>query len=528
MFYKDIDKIEDDDFGFTFSESKIEDLTSKLQELQGEIRSVLISPCRKSVRGERINSQTLLETWKLREKYSDLFKSIDERIQGSYTLAEKIRLILYFDAKDPKFCFKCSAGNPHKTKSGDYLCEACVETRKQEKTRKTNKELYGVEYQIASKKTREKASVTLEKRYGVNHNMKVPKFSSKQSVAKRYNKYSKEQIHLIENPDLLYSEYIESKLPLYAIALKYKFGVRFIQLLFKQHGFEVITSRGFSHEQKLFESDLKTITNHTFLTNVRNIIPPKELDIWYPEKRIGIEYHGLYWHSGEDDIRCHEKYKMATENNIDLLQFFDFEVDEKKEIVFSIIRSRLGSNTIKLNARSCELKQIASSEHKNFCNKYHLQGGSVNPKLAFGLYHNGILVSVMSFGKPRFNKKYEWELLRYACMTDTSIRGGASKLLSSFEKLVKPTSLCSFADCRFSNGTLYKNLGFSYAHYSGANYFYIKNGLIVKRYEAQKHKLQKLLADEFNPNLTEKENMTRNGYTIVNDAGNNLFEKIYK
>ena len=46
------------------------------------------------------------------------------------------------------------------------------------------------------------------------------------------------------------------------------------------------------------------------------------------------------------------------------------------------------------------------------------------------------LVAVMTFGKPRFNKNYEYELIRYATKSGYHILGGAGKLLKYFlEKL---------------------------------------------------------------------------------------------
>lgn len=44
----------------------------------------------------------------------------------------------------------------------------------------------------------------------------------------------------------------------------------------------------------------------------RHIIPPNEIDIWIPEKKIAIEYNGVFWHSVEFDTR----YRRTTKNKI--------------------------------------------------------------------------------------------------------------------------------------------------------------------------------------------------------------------
>lgn len=47
----------------------------------------------------------------------------------------------------------------------------------------------------------------------------------------------------------------------------------------------------------------------------------------------------------------------------------------------------------------------------------------------------------MSFGKSRFNRKFEYELIRFASKLDMSIVGGASKLLSHFKMEYSPIAL---------------------------------------------------------------------------------------
>ena len=56
----------------------------------------------------------------------------------------------------------------------------------------------------------------------------------------------------------------------------------------------------------------------------------------------------------------------------------------------------------------------------------------------------------MTFGKTRFSKKYEWELLRFCSKLNYHVVGAAGKLLSYFEKTYQPKSLVSYADRRWS------------------------------------------------------------------------------
>ena len=130
----------------------------------------------------------------------------------------------------------------------------------------------------------------------------------------------------------------------------------------------------------------------------------------------------------------------------------------------------------------------------------------------------------MTFGKPRFNKEYDYELLRFCNTLNTSVMGGASKLLSYFIKNYNPKSILSYANLRWSMGNLYEKLGFTLISQSSPNYFYFNNDLILhSRIEFQKHKLKDKL-ENYNPDLTESENMYNNGYRKIYDCGNLVYE----
>ena len=137
----------------------------------------------------------------------------------------------------------------------------------------------------------------------------------------------------------------------------------------------------------------------------------------------------------------------------------------------------------------------------------------------------------MTFGKSRFDKNIEYELLRFCNLRYHNVRGAASKLMSGFEKYYKPDSIISYANRDWSQGNLYKAIGFKYSHIAEPNYFYIDcNFNIIKRQQAQKHKLKTFLESRgqvFNENLSERDNMINNGYRIYYDTGNLVYHKRY-
>jgi hypothetical protein len=153
----------------------------------------------------------------------------------------------------------------------------------------------------------------------------------------------------------------------------------------------------------------------------------------------------------------------------------------------------------------------------------HIQGTCAS-KINLGLFYEKELVSLMTFGKPRFNKKYEYELIRFCNKKNLSVIGGASKLLHSFIEEYHPNSIISYANRRWSQGNLYEKLGFSLDLETPPNYFYFHpdDFLLKSRVQFQKHKLQSIL-QEYNPDLSETKNMYINGYRKIYDCGNKVY-----
>ena len=100
--------------------------------------------------------------------------------------------------------------------------------------------------------------------------------------------------------------------------------------------------------------------------------------------------------------------------------------------------------------------------------------------------------------------------------------GGASKLLACFRK-ENAGSIISYADRRYSNGNLYEQLGFELKGISQPNYWYVKGFEKLSRYQCQKHKLKSILGNDFDENMSESDNMMKNGWNRVYDCGNFIY-----
>ena len=252
-----------------------------------------------------------------------------------------------------------------------------------------------------------------------------------------------------------------------------------------------------------------------------------DVDILFKNHNLAINCIELESHSEGKDFTIDRNYHLnqtnkCLEQGIQLLQIFE---GEDLELWLSMIKSRLGLSK-RIFARKCIIKEVNSSDIKEFLDMNHIQG-YIQSKVNIGLFYEDELVSVMTFSMPRFNKKYEYELIRFCSKRNYNIIGAASKLWKYFVNKYNPNSVITYANRRFSNGEIYTALGFTFIEAINPNYFYFKDGELElsSRVKFQKHKLKDKL-NTFDENLSEAENMFNNDYRRIYDCGNLKFEWI--
>lgn len=260
--------------------------------------------------------------------------------------------------------------------------------------------------------------------------------------------------------------------------------------------------------------DILLSFNDNWKNNVRDVIPPYELDAYNEDLKIAVEVCGSYWHSSErKHVNYHqEKWKKCKEKDIKLITLFESDSIDKIKNLFSEKK--------KIYARKCKLIEI---KNPHFFHKEHHFHGTSNCSESIGLEHEGELVAVCSLSKSRYNKSFEMECSRLTFHSDFIVIGGASKLFKHFMK--KYDSIITYADLRFGNGKVYEKCGFTFSGITKPNYFYFKlknSDILYSRIEFQKHKLKDKL-ENFDENLTEYENMLNHGYYRIYDCGNSVW-----
>lgn len=452
-------------------------------------------------------------------------------------------------------CSRKSVSVIEKKKQTDLLRSDEDKANSIQKRKNTNIEKYGVESAVTLSTIQEKRKQTVRERYGVDNVIQSIDCigKRKQTNIERFgveypaqsdiikNKYNQTmldkygclptQLKLpdgvldkLSNRDWLFNEHITNNRKMSDIADELKIHQATILRYLKLHQIEI---KYYSHS--ILENDLSDWIKSlgiVVINNTKAIITPKELDIYLPEYNIAIEFDGIYWHSelqGKQNNYHLNKTIECNNKEIRLIHIFENEWVLKSDIVKSRLLSILNKNN-KLPARKCNIRQLSSLEYTEFFVTNHIQG-SVISSICYGLFFDDECVAAMSFGISRFNKKCEYELLRFSNKLNTNVIGGASKLFKHFIKNHDVSSIVSYSDIRWNTGALYEKLGFKFQYNSKPNYFYFHANdhlTLYSRHQFQKHKLYDRL-NMFDDELTGWDNMVNNGYNRIWDCGNSVW-----
>jgi len=451
----------------------------------------------------------------------------------TYTNIEKIKLIkgysfnsiLEFNCKEcgTNVTVSSRRGIKDRIENEAFLCRKC-------KTENTNINRYGKKAPAQNNIIKEKTKQTNLKKYGVEY-VQQNKEVLKKRTSSRLDKFSNIANKRVEEQKVIFlEEYkgmrIDNK------SIYYKFKCKKCNTEFEDniHSKKVRCPVCVPNTSSIKENEvidfIRSIYHLDIIENDRNILNGKEIDIYIPEKKVAIEFNGLYWHSelnGKNKDYHLNKTETCNNNGIKLIHIFEDEWDNKREIVKSIIRIKLGIVDDKIFARKTKILEINKKDRNVFLENNHLQGSS-NSSINIGLFYSDELVSLLTFGSSRYNKNYKWEIHRFVSKKNTVVIGGFSKLLKYFTNNYSG-DIITYSDKRYFTGKVYENNGFKKLEDTKQSYFYFYRSKIerLNRVKFQKHKLKSILK-EYNPSITEWENMINNGYDRVWDCGNFKFE----
>jgi len=488
-------------------------------------------------------------------KKHNLYDIINKYFDDSYSLIEKIYCLI----NDIYVRKKCKCGNEIKFNYGyaNFCCKKCAsndkdvlrknkegvskalkkayQKRGDEIKKKRNKTLYEkynlqVNSPFEIPEIQQKAKITTKKRYGVDNVFYLKKFRSdgkfeSQKKSIKDNKFKGYDIKYIEKNKILIKDYCDIHGDVEMDCINF-----YNRTFRNRRGIKCPLCNpinSFSSLEIEMDNILKQLKILNYQKNTQKIINPYELDFYFPEHKIAIELNGIYWHSEIHKDKNYHKMKtdLCVQKGIRLIHIWEDDFYDKREIVISVLKYLFNKIERKIYARKCKIKNIDSKTYRNFLKEYHMQG-IINSSIKYGLFFENELISIMGIGKTRIplgtkDKEGIFELHRFCSKNNLVVVGGASKLLSFFEKNNEYKKIISYAKRDYSNGNLYDKIGFKLDKICDPGYYWIINDKRKHRFNYRKN----MIINESNKHLTATEIMHNKGYYRCYDSGNFKFLK---
>lgn len=391
------------------------------------------------------------------------------------------------------------------------------------KIKQTNLSKYGVEFVCQSSEFRNHAKNVNFERHGVEYYPQSDDFKkkSKQTIKDRYDVEHYMQRNFSEETKQILSdrENLKELYDLYGgLKVAKILGIDGTTVYDRLRKFNIpLNDTKVSAAERQVASFVESL-GFDIIRNSRFILNGKELDIYISEKKIAIEFNGIYWHSSAciDNHYHLTKTEECKRLGIQLIHIFEDEWDDRQDQIKNMLKSLLGKDDRPVvYARKCKTYEETNSNLKKFYEEHHLQG-YFHATVNFILKHNGVIVAAMSFLK---RSETEYELSRYA--TSCRVVGGFGKLLKRARIHLRElgvTKLVSFANKRYSTGNLYFKTGWKHEKDLLPDYTYLYQDKRWNKRRFRRKYLPNLLSN-FDPSLSEVENTRINGIYQIFDCG---------
>lgn len=279
-----------------------------------------------------------------------------------------------------------------------------------------------------------------------------------------------------------------------------------------------------------------------------------ELDLYDPVNRLAVEFHGIVWHSNlragtRNERLCARKADLCERNGVQLLQVYQTEWEQHRDIVLDRLDSILHRCTERRFSRKLEIREMNDTKSRAELNRFmdanHIQG-SAPSQWAVALYDSDGIVAACTFkygtgyatGGGLKGQSAYWELNRYATRLKCSVVGGLSRCIAAFSRAFPDVhTLVSFADRRWTCPTrsAYASSGFVETARVAPNYLYtdlvsshpLRNKQYMRKSSIEKRALGNPGGPEaavFSWDKTETEMAKELGFYKVYDAGKIRYE----
>ena len=285
-------------------------------------------------------------------------------------------------------------------------------------------------------------------------------------------------------------------------------------------------SGNISKPEKELMTYIKNIYDLEIQENSKKIIKPYELDMFFPDINLAIEYDGMYWHSKKSSEYHLEKTKRCDEEGIKLIHIFENDFIYRKEKILAMIDELFYNNMTNIDETKCTFNIINKDEARLFLNENHIDGFLLS-NTYLGMFYNDELVSVGSFSKSKL-KKYEWEMTRFANKLHYNISFAMKSVTDKFHEIVNTNSIVTYVDRRWSNGSEYYLNGFNDFRIIKPRHWYFKRNdmNLIPGYKVTSSTLTHFITNVDRAKSVH-ENMIDNNYLRIYDCGLIVMVKTY-
>lgn len=362
----------------------------------------------------------------------------------------------------------------------------------------SNRKNLGVDYPMQSKDVMDKSRITSLEKYGTE-------YPNQSDIVKQHIKESNLEKYGVERPaqsDEVKRKTIETNRKRYGVdytCLIYSGKLNGNDSSYNRAFAELLDSNNITYEREFllqkYSYDFKVgntlIEINPTATHNTHFNP-------YGKNRIDVNYH-------------RDKSKLARDSGYHVIHVFDWDNEDK---IINLLKNRKI-----IYARKCDIREVDIMECNQYLVAYHLQGKCNNQTVRLGLYYNNQLVSLMTFGVARYNKKYEYELLRYCA--SHNVVGGSEKLFKYFLDNYKPNSIVSYCDTSKFSGKVYDMLGFKIdtINSPSCHWYSVKENRHITDNLLRMQGYDRLFKESHGKGTSNEELILSRGYLPVYDCG---------
>lgn len=243
------------------------------------------------------------------------------------------------------------------------------------------------------------------------------------------------------------------------------------------------------NEVELYDSFVRLMGNVNILHSDRSILGNnQEIDIVFPNHKLGIEYDGLKWHTeeyGKDQTYHLNKTLTANQKGYQLVHVFEDEYLHHRAIVKSKIRRLLGiaKNESFIEEQDISFAVISQSEAMSFATENEL-GEVTEPTITIGAFVKDELFATVLFNTE--NNK-DWIIQKTAYSVKHMFDADVYKLMINyFIEKFEPNTIDRYLDRRWATSHVteqYEDFGFEFVEEIEPSYKYVNTTKCTERFD---------------------------------------------